>query len=74
MEHNAIAKSKQTFFYKLGINGPGLIEVYLLEIFESILLYVKHSFDTLIIRISEYYWFKSNQIDEQFVILFTFQY
>ena len=24
MEHNAIAKSKQTFFYKLGINGPGL--------------------------------------------------
>ena len=25
MEHNAIAKSKQTFFYKLGINGPGLI-------------------------------------------------
>ena len=25
MEHNATAKSKQTFFYKLGINGPGLI-------------------------------------------------
>ena len=24
MEPNAIAKSKQTFFYKLGINGPGL--------------------------------------------------
>ena len=27
MEHNAIAKSEQTFFYKLGINGPGLIIV-----------------------------------------------
>ena len=25
MEHNAIAKSKKNFFYKLGINGPGLI-------------------------------------------------
>ena len=24
MEHNAIAKSKQTIFYRLGINGPGL--------------------------------------------------
>ena len=23
MEPNAIAKSKQTFFYRLGINGPG---------------------------------------------------
>ena len=27
MEHNAIAKSKQTFIYKLGINGPGLHQV-----------------------------------------------
>ena len=25
MEHNAIAKSKQTFCYKLGINSPGLL-------------------------------------------------
>ena len=28
MEHDAIAKSKQTFFYKLGINGPGLYRFY----------------------------------------------
>ena len=25
MKHNAIAKSKQTFFYKLGINSPRLV-------------------------------------------------
>ena len=29
MEHNAIAKSKKTFFYKLGINDPGLYELRL---------------------------------------------
>ena len=30
IEHNAIAKSKETFFYKLGhfgINGPGLSKI-----------------------------------------------
>ena len=25
LERNAIAKSKQAFFYNLGINGPGLV-------------------------------------------------
>ena len=30
MKHNAIAKSKQTFFYKLGINGPGLVYIYII--------------------------------------------
>ena len=33
MDHNAIAKSKQTFFLQKSINGPGLIAIYRLFIY-----------------------------------------
>ena len=36
MEHNATANQNKLFFYKLGINGPGLIS----EIFQKRYVYV----------------------------------
>ena len=54
MEHNAIAKSKQTFFYKLGINGPGLIE-------KSRMIYSRCKVLSFLLRFSE----RASIINEQ---------